>query len=106
MDAKIQRAEARFDARFAAILQTGVQIQADIRNLKITTIITAISSILAVATFNATLLSGMVASLESGRNMTQAQAEVKRQIAETDALLKRVREDAERARDADRDSKQ
>ncbi len=65
--------------------------------LKTTIIVTAISAVLAivfgVAAFNATVLSNMVASFESGKNTSAAQAEVKRQTEETAALLRRMREE-------------
>ncbi|ATQ75416.1 hypothetical protein CR152_13470 [Massilia violaceinigra] len=63
--------------RFANIEQTGAEIKADMKDLKKTVIITAITATLAtvfgVAAFNATLLSGMITSFESGKNATRPQ---------------------------------
>lgn len=57
------------------------EIRRDIRQLKTTVIVTGISASLAilvgVAGFNATLLSGMIASFESGRNSAPHQLERK-----------------------------
>lgn len=59
------------------------EIRKDIKQLKTTVIVTGISASLAivvgVAGFNATLLSGMIASFESGRNSTLHQLERKAQ---------------------------
>lgn len=59
------------------------EIRRDIKQLKTTVIVTGISASLAiivgVAGFNATLLSGMIASFESGRNSTLHQLERKAQ---------------------------
>lgn len=90
-----------FDARMArmeaALSDLRSETRSAIASLKTTVIVTAISAVLAivfgVATFNATVLSNMVASFESGKNTAAAQAEVKRQTEETAALLKRMREE-------------
>jgi high-affinity nickel permease len=59
-------------------------------------VVTAITSVLAIvlgiAAINATLLSNMVASFESGRNLSAAQAEVKRQAEETATLLRQLQD--------------
>ncbi|CUI05302.1 TolA protein [Janthinobacterium sp. CG23_2] len=69
--------EKRLDARCANIEQTGAEIKADMKDLKKTVIITAITATLAtvfgVAALNATLLSGMVASFESGKSAIRTQ---------------------------------
>lgn len=86
-----------FDARMARIEVTISEIRSAMTGLKTTIIVTAISAVLAivfgVAAFNATVLSNMVASFESGKNTSAAQAEVKRQTEETAALLRRMREE-------------
>lgn len=90
-----------FDARMARMEVTISEIRSEIRSLvaglKTTIIVTAVSAVLAivlgVAAFNATVLSNMVASFESGKNISAAQAEVKRQTEETAALLRRMREE-------------
>jgi len=66
----------------------------DYKSVKNTSITTGIGAVLAivfgVAAFNATVLSNMLASFESGKNTSTAQAEVKRQSEETAALLKQI----------------
>ena len=127
IDAKLETIEARMDGRVAAIQASvdglvGVlnerfrsmdermgRIEADSRdtkgaigNLKSTMILTAVSTVVAivlgVAAFNATVLSNMVASFESGKGTASAQAEVKKQAEDTAALLKQVQQDLEQGR--------
>jgi hypothetical protein len=87
---------ARADDRAARLEETVRDTQASIGNLKTTIITTAIATVLAivlgVAAFNATVLSNMVASFESGKNTAAAQAEVKRQTEETATLLKQLQQ--------------
>jgi ABC-type multidrug transport system fused ATPase/permease subunit len=87
---------ARMDDRMTHIEASTSQTQSAIGNLKTTTIITAVSTVLAivlgVAAFNATVLSNMVASFESGKATSAAQAEVKRQSEETAALLRQLQQ--------------
>lgn len=91
-DERSRHSEARMERMEAALSE----IRSAIASLKITIVVTAISAVLAivlgVAAFNATVLSNMVASFESGKNTSAAQAEVKRQTEETAALLERMRE--------------
>jgi Flp pilus assembly protein TadB len=86
----------RTDDRFARIENSQRETQASLGSLKTTIIVTAVSTVLAivlgVAAFNATVLSNMVASFESGKEMSAAQAEVKRQTEETAALLKQMQQ--------------
>lgn len=127
IDAKLETIEARMDGRVAAIQSSvdglvGVlnerfrsmdermgRIEADSRdtkgaigNLKSTMILTAVSTVVAivlgVAAFNATVLSNMVASFESGKGTASAQAEVKKQAEDTAALLKQLQLDLEEQR--------
>ncbi|MHA4871361.1 hypothetical protein ACXZ1M_27090 [Duganella sp. PWIR1] len=76
---------------------------AEMKSLKSTIIITAVSTVLAivlgVAAFNATVLSNMLASFESGKNTAAAQTDIKRQTEETAVLLKQIQErlDAQKA---------
>ena len=92
--AKLETLEVRLDARVAAIEKSADEIKAAISNLKSTMFVTAATTaatiVLGVAAFNATVLSNMVASFESGKNTTAAQAEVKRQTEETDRLLREL----------------
>ena len=91
-DERSRHSDARMERMEAALSET----RSAIASLKITIVVTAISAVLAivlgVAAFNATVLSNMVASFESGKNTSAAQAEVKRQTEETAALLERMRE--------------
>ncbi|MES2129835.1 MAG: hypothetical protein V4463_21385 [Pseudomonadota bacterium] len=81
-DAKLATADARIDARVRTIEKSNEAILAAIANLKNTMFVTAVSTVLAIvfgiATFNATVLSNMLASFESGKNTAAAQADVKR----------------------------
>lgn len=99
MDERFGRMEDRFvviDQRMTGIESTMKDTQASIGSLKTTTIVTAIGAVLTivlgVAAFNATVLSNMVASFESGKNTSAAQAEVKRQSEETAALLRQIQQ--------------
>ena len=102
MDARLEIIETRMDARVTRIEEmTDVIVvslkdtQASIKSLKETVIITAISSVLAivlgVAAFNATVLSNMVASFESGRHISATEAQVMQQIKDVQALLDQVK---------------
>lgn len=100
IDAKLQLIETRMDARVASIeravadsISAANETRKDIQNLKWTMIVTAIATVLAIAAFNATLLSNMVASFESGKNTAMAQAELKKQSEEAIAKIKTMRED-------------
>jgi len=134
LDAKLEAMEARMDGRVASIessvnvflarqderfvrldeqlgrmAEDVTQTQADVKNLKSTIIVTAISVVLAivlgVAAFNATVLSNMLASFESGKNTASAQAEVKKQVEETGQLLKKLQEEQARSTAKPSDSK-
>jgi hypothetical protein len=73
------------------------EIRAGFRSMKITFIVTAMASVLSivlgVATFNAAVLSNMLAAFESGQNMTAQQMEVRRQLEATATLLRQVQEE-------------
>jgi hypothetical protein len=97
MEERALRTDDRFDRidqRMGGIENTVQETQASIGNLKTTMIVTALSTVLAivlgVAAFNATVLSNMLASFESGKNTATSQADVKRQSEETAALLKQM----------------
>jgi len=93
---RMEERSLRTDDRFSRIEESQRETQASLGGLKSTIIITAISTVLAivlgVAAFNATVLSNMVASFESGKSTSAAQAEVKRQSEETAALLKQMQQ--------------
>lgn len=98
MLAKMDERDRSYDQRFAGVEENLKETKAAVSSLKSTTIITAISAVLAivfgVAAFNATVLSNMVASFESGKNTSAAQAQVQQQIRETQQLLEDVRRSA------------
>ena len=110
IDAKLEANEARRDAMFATIngkldliverLESQIKridkLEQAMISLKSTVIITGISSsiaiILGVAGFNATLLSNMTATFESGKETATMQYETRRMAQETNALLKKMEE--------------
>ncbi len=99
IDAKLQLIETRMDARVASIeravadsIAAAIETRNDIKNLKWTMIVTAIATVLGIAAFNATVLSNMVASFESGKNTATAQAE-KKQSEEAIAKIKTMQQD-------------
>lgn len=100
LDARLETIETRMDSRVALIersIQDSIAVaretRGEIKNLKWTMVATAIATVLSIAAFNATVLSNMVASFESGKNTALAQAEVKKQTEETAALIKRMQDD-------------
>lgn len=107
VDAKLLLIETRMDGRVASIersvanaISAASETRGDIKNLKWTMVATAIATVLGIAAFNATVLSNMVASFESGKNTAAAQAEVKKQSEETAALIKKMQEDLDARRAA------
>lgn len=96
IDAKLAASEARMDARIARIetlmetmaqsqqeikvqlKETTATVQAENKSTRTTMVITAVSAVITIvvgiAAFNATVLSNMVASFESGKNTANALA--------------------------------
>ncbi|SEO57344.1 hypothetical protein SAMN05428959_11042 [Duganella sp. CF517] len=102
---KLETIETRMDTRVASIERLIVEAIAsaretrnDIKNPRWTNIATAIATVLGMAALNATVLSNMVASFESGKNTATAQAEVKKNSEETATLIKKMREDLDARR--------
>lgn len=95
---KIDERENAADSRIARIEDDLKGISSETRNFKYwligLVIPTAVGSVIAIAAFNGTILSNMLASFESGKNTTAAQLEVKRQVEETSTLLKQMQERA------------
>jgi cell division protein FtsB len=93
MDARVSRIEAKMDD----FVEANKVTQDKISNLKSTMVVTAVSSVIAivlgVAAFNATLLSNMVASFESGKNTATTQAQVLQQVKDTQALLDQIKKE-------------
>lgn len=118
LDAKIEALEARADARFSnlemsikqaldeirrdrtelknELASEQVERRADAKSLKNTMIVTgvgtAITIVLGVAAFNATVLSNMVASFESGKNTATTITQAAEQFKATQEQLKAVQE--------------
>ena len=113
LDAKLQTIEAKMDGRVASIEGkidsmlakvdgankvaelTYQHITADLaesrthtRGLKSTVIGAAVGSVLALAALNATMLSNMLASFESGKNTATALVQVSEQLKQTQEQLK------------------
>lgn len=105
VDAKLQLIETRMDGRVASIessihasIIAANETRGEIKNLKWTTIVTAIATVWGIAAFNATVLSNMVASFESGKNTAAAQAEVGKQSEEIAALIRKMQDDLDARR--------
>ncbi|MYM22308.1 hypothetical protein GTP46_06605 [Duganella sp. FT135W] len=101
-DAKIGASEARTDSKFATVLArfdalTAAvrEMKAEMRNIKMTVILTGVSTGLAVifgvAGFNASLLNNMLASYDSRKERGQWQSEIRKQSIETELALTRIR---------------
>lgn len=109
VDAKIAAGEARTDSKFASVIAKldallarmdkfeveMRELRTQMANLKITVILTGVSSVLAVvfgmAGFNAALVSDIAASFESGKATGQWQNEIRKQSIETELALTRIR---------------
>lgn len=93
MDARVARIEIKMDD----FVESNKATQESIKNLKNTVIVTGITSVIAivfgVAAFNATVLSNMVASFESGKNTSAAQAQVMQQAKDTQAILDQIKKE-------------
>lgn len=90
MDARVQRIEDKMDA----FVQSSAATQESIKSLKTTIVATGISSVLAivlgVAAFNATVLSNMVASFESGKNTAQSLGQTQQELQKREQRLDSV----------------
>lgn len=85
LDAKLETIEARMDARIGRIEESNTLILAGISSMKTTSIVTAISAVLAIAAVNVGIMQGMFGAFESGKSTATAiaqTAEQQRQIAE------------------------
>lgn len=83
---------AQMEARMSTMEAALGSMQNSIGGLRTTIIVTAIGAVIGVAAFNATVLNNMLASFESGRNVTAAQAQIQRQAEETAALLRQIQQ--------------
>jgi CII-binding regulator of phage lambda lysogenization HflD len=93
MDERHRASEARMD-RMEAML---AEIRADIRSLRTTIVVTAITSVLAavlgISAVNASLYSNMRATFEMGKEEAAARAQIVRSAEELIALKKRMDEE-------------
>lgn len=114
LDAKLEAIEARADARLSRFedridqailemrrdreelrrgLEADQQVRRDeLRNLKTNLWVAAITVILGVAAFNATVLSNMVASFDSGRSTAEAVGKAGQEIEKARELLEQVQQ--------------
>lgn len=106
LDAKLETIEARMDGRLARIEDAVKRISEDnaatrasISNLKTTMMVTAVGAVLTVlfgvAAFNATLLSNMTSSFDSGRETAKLAAEAQTKSAQAQEQAARLIADAE-----------
>ncbi|GEM_PF-2780784 len=104
LDAKLEAIEARMDGRLARIEDAVKRISDDnaatragISNLKTTTIVVAVSSVIAilfgVAAFNATLLNNMIASHGSGKEVGAALEQARSQAVNTQHMLEQIKQE-------------
>ena len=95
IDSRFAEIDSRFaqaDARMSHIEASLAATKNEIGGLRTTIVVTAIGAVIGVAAFNATVLSNMLASFESGRNVSAAQAQIQRQAEETAALLRQIQQ--------------
>lgn len=101
LNAKLETVEARFEARTAAIVTSLDNMRSELQatragvaGLKTTMVVTAIGSVIAIvggiAAFNATVLSNMVASFESGRTSGSSYSTLSEQLKTTQDQVKGI----------------
>jgi len=101
LDARLEAIEARMDARMvhiegmvASIAKSQDEITASHKSTRNTIIGTGIAVVLGIAAFNATVLSNMVASFESGKSTAATQAASEKAITEATKALEAATENA------------
>lgn len=95
IDSFMARLDERFlrtDERMSRIEQDISEVKTDSKNLKLWLAGTAVAVFLGIAGVNVAMLQTMLASFESGKNISTAQAEIKRQTEETSTLLKQLQQ--------------
>ncbi|MEB0133806.1 hypothetical protein QN362_00505 [Actimicrobium sp. CCC2.4] len=97
---RLEEKFGRMDDRMTRIESDLSSTRSDFKSLKTTIVITAIASVIGLFAANVTMVQTMLASFESGRNVSSAQAgivsaqsDIKRQTEETSALLKQLQKD-------------
>ena len=102
LDAKLETIEARMDARIGRIEESNVRIEAGISSMKTTSIVTAISAVLAIAAVNVGIMQGMFGAFESGKSTATSIEQTATAIAQTAELQ---RQNAEQIRQTQDDIK-
>lgn len=91
-DERHRVSETRMDRMEALLVDFRAEVREEIRSLRITILVTAVSSVLTavlgISALNSSLYSNMLAAMQAGQNMATTAAEVKRMAAETAILLK------------------
>lgn len=94
MDAKLETIEAKLDARVSRIEGIAQDIKSEtssarkeFRSIALAIILAIVGAVWAMWQINSSLISGTIAAFESGKNMSAAQTDIKRQIEETDKRL-------------------
>lgn len=101
LDAKLQLIETRLDSKVQRIADkiddfaaASKETQDSVKSLKSTVVVTGISSVLAivlgVAAFNATVLSNMVASFESGKSTATSLSQTQEQLQKREQRLNEI----------------
>jgi hypothetical protein len=92
--ARMDEREIEDRQRFNRIEAMVADMQEQIRSLKTTIIVTAISTgiavVLGIGAINATLSSNMLAAFEQGAGVSAAQADMRHQVEKTAALVERM----------------
>lgn len=91
--AQVEAEKARHEAserRFVFIEAHMDRIEKGMASLRTTVIVTGISVVIGIAGLNTAILQNMQTSFDSGRMVSAAQAEVQRQVRETDAKLRQI----------------
>ncbi len=95
-DARMSRFEERIDQAIAEMRRDSDRVYSAITNLKTTTIVTGVTAAIAivfgVAAFNATLLSNMTASFESGKATASSIVQASENLKQTQDDLRAIRE--------------
>jgi hypothetical protein len=100
MNAKLETIEVRMDARISRIEESNARIESGIASMKTTVIVTAVGAVLSIvfgiAAFNATLLSSMTASFESGKTTAASISDAANQLKQTQEDIRMIRERLDR----------
>lgn len=97
MDAKLETIETKLDARVSRIEGIAQDIKSEtssarkeFRGIALAIVLAIVGAVWAMWQINSSLISGTIAAFESGKNMSAAQTDIKRQIEETDKRLSAI----------------